>query len=364
MTKRLIIISVCLIAGLSFSMQAFSQDEPVNTDDKVVNETDNPGEQPEEKTPSEGEKAEGTEPAAKTEITAEDSGKVYNSGDAVYVNTKVKFKLSSRDNVTMGEIFYKINDGEATKYENPITFAEEGKKKITYYGIDLNENAEMEKTYEVIVDNTGPEVLVNTSKPLFKSGETVYYSKDYAFTVSSSDKLSGVESITYSINNESKTYATSFNIKGDGDAEVAFKSRDNVYNETDEFSIKTIDAAGTESTEKVKSIKLTADNTAPAVTITPDKELKEKDGTKIAKTEYTYTLAADDKGSGVKTILYRVDGKGEFMPYSKAITFTTNGEHIIEAQAVDNVGNISDVAILKIVVDMIPPETMIETITR
>jgi hypothetical protein len=358
MTKKFATIFLSLFVILSFTSQAFSQGEPVNTDDKVVNENDNTGEQPSEKP------AENTGEETQKPVVAKEDGKVYNNGETVYINSKVKLKLSSKDNVTMGEIYYKINDGAATKYAEPISFDAEGKQKVSYYGIDLNGNTEMEKVYEVVVDKSAPEIIVSTSRPLYKSGEIVYFSKKYDFIVSSSDKLSGVSKNSYAINGESKPYSASFTIQGKESADLTFTSVDNVNNATDEFTVTVVDAAGTETKSKVKSIKLTADNEAPTVKISSDKELKKIDETNIAKTDFVYSIAADDKGSGVKKILYRVDGKGEFISYTRAITFSTNGEHMIEAKAVDNVNNTGDLVILKVVVDMVPPETIIETITK
>lgn len=356
MHRRIQIFSFCLLVGIFFSVQAFSQDEPVNTEDRVVDE-------------AKDEKSDTDESAMteKTELETKESkaGKVYTSVDSIYANTKVKFQLKSIDNISMGEIFYKMDGGEAQKYEKPFSVEEEGKHTITYYGVDLNDNTEIEKTFTVIIDATGPEVTLDSTHPLFKTGDVVYFTNSNKFSIMAEDKLSGVYRIGYTVSGEdTKVYASPFSIKTEDSVELTVQAVDNVANRNNEFAITTVDKDNTETTAKVTSLKLTADNTAPTVTITPDKELKESDLTPVAKTDVKYTLSAEDQGSGVHAIHYRIDGKGKFVPYTSPISFTTNGEHIIEAQAVDNVGNISNVTILKVIVDTIPPETHIETVTE
>ncbi|MGL4369637.1 MAG: OmpL47-type beta-barrel domain-containing protein, partial [Spirochaetota bacterium] len=68
--------------------------------------------------------------------------------------------------------------------------------------------------------------------------------------------------------------------------------------------------------------------------------------------------------SGVKMIMVRADGKGDFVPYEKEVFFTTNGDHYIEAKAIDAVGNVSDTVILSVYVDVIPPKTSVETVAE
>jgi hypothetical protein len=356
MHRRILVFSFCLLVGIFFSVQAFSQDEPVNTEDRVVDE-------------AKDEKSDTDESAMteKTEMETKESkaGKVYTSVDSMFANTKVKFLLKSIDNISMGEIFYKMDGGEAQKYEGPFTIEEEGKHTITYYGVDLNNNTEIEKTFEVIIDATGPEVTLETTHPLFKTGEVVYFTNSNKFSIEAEDKLSGVHRIGYTVSGENtRVYASPFSVKTDDSVELTVQAVDNVSNKSNEFAVTTVDKEGTETTSTVTSLQLTADNTAPTVTITPDKELKESDLTPVAKTDVKYTLSAEDQGSGVNSIYYRIDGKGKFVPYTSPISFTTNGEHVIEAQAVDNVGNISNVTILKVVVDTIPPETTIEAVTE
>ena len=83
----------------------------------------------------------------------------------------------------------------------------------------------------------------------------------------------------------------------------------------------------------------------------------------MAGSDYLYTITANDEESGIKDVFYRIDGRGAFRKYESEIKLTSNGEHFIEAKAVDNVGNVSDIKILSVLVDIIPPRSTIETIT-
>jgi hypothetical protein len=123
-----------------------------------------------------------------------------------------------------------------------------------------------------------------------------------------------------------------------------------------------VDETGKEVEFKDGSMKLLCDNTPPAVTIKPDKELMQKSGKNLANIDVKYTVAATDNDSGVAGIFVRLDEKGDFVPYTKEIVFTSNGDHVIEAKAVDKVGNVSPVVVYSVIVDSIPPETKIEAV--
>lgn len=109
-------------------------------------------------------------------------------------------------------------------------------------------------------------------------------------------------------------------------------------------------------------LKPVSDNVAPVVEIKSSKELIKKSGKTVASSDIKYSITATDADSGIAQVLVRIDEKGDYIPYTKEIQFLTNGEHVIEAKAVDKVGNVSPVVVLTVFVDVIPPESMIEMV--
>ena len=292
-----------------------------------------------------------------------EKAKQYFDGAVTYVNSKTTFRLASRDNFLADKVLYKIDGGAETVYDKEFTIAAEGKHTITYYGVDKIGNKEDDKSFTVYVDNTAPELTVNPKFPIYAANGKLYISKQFTFNIAAVDALSGVNKVTYTLNGKDFIdYATAFSIYTDGDITFSANAFDNVGNKTTNFKIKLRDDTGKESVESKDTLQLFVDNIAPTVTITADKQITPAAGKNVVSKDYKYTVAAADKESGVKMVLVRVDGKGDFTPYDKELFFTTNGDHYIEAKAIDAVGNISDTVILSVYVDVIPPKTAIETV--
>ena len=371
MIKRFLIIVLCLTVTIFLASVIFSQDDPTPTDEKKVEDTEDKSKDDATK---EGEKkdegskeAESEDEAEKIEKSTQQTleAKTFFDGIKTYVNSKVQFKLSSKDNLLTDKMEYKIDTGEAKAYEGPFSIAEEGKHVIIYYSTDKIGNKEDEKRFKVVVDNTPPMIVVTSSKPVLRYNEKIYISKDCTLSIISKDDLSGVNKIDYSLNGtDYQEYVAPFNISSQGDVQLKVRAIDNVTNQGEDFKIKLFDESGKAVDLKESVIKMTTDNTPPTVEIKPDKELKKKENKNIASDDVKFTVKATDTESGVASVLIRVDGKGDFVPYMSEINFTTNGEHTIEAKAIDKVGNASSVSILSIYVDIIPPETKIETITK
>ncbi|MGQ9843784.1 MAG: OmpL47-type beta-barrel domain-containing protein [Spirochaetota bacterium] len=287
----------------------------------------------------------------------------FNNGVSTFVNSKVKFELTSKDNVATDKILYKLNADNELEYKEPFAIYEEGKHLISYYAIDKVGNKEDPKSFKVIVDNTPPVVNVSVSAPVIKSGDKLYASKNFTFVVEAKDTLSGVQSVEYSIDKSNyQPYLTPFTIPADGDISLSIKAMDNVTNFTDKYTLIAKDENGNPINLADGNVSIFVDNKAPVVEIRPDKELLDKNGRKVATADYTYTISASDAESGLSSILVRLDGKGEFKTYAGTIKLDTNGDHLIEAKAVDKVGNVSPVAVLSVFVDIIAPDTTIKTI--
>ncbi|MCX7998070.1 MAG: hypothetical protein N3A69_03840, partial [Leptospiraceae bacterium] len=68
--------------------------------------------------------------------------------------------------------------------------------------------------------------------------------------------------------------------------------------------------------------------------------------------------------SGIAKILVKVDDATEFVPYVEELSFNTSGEHKIQAKAIDNVGNESDVVTVTFLYDIKPPQTSIKAVSN
>ena len=296
-------------------------------------------------------------------VTAALKAVSFNNGVNTFVNSKVKFELIAKDNIATDKILYILDGGNELEYREPFTIYDEGKHTISYYSIDKVGNKEDIKTFKVIVDNTPPVVNVAVSAPVIKSGDKLYASKNFTFTIDAKDALSGVQSLEYSFDKTSyQPYLTAFTIPVEGAITLSIKATDNVANYTEKFVMTAKDENGNPIDLTDGNVAVYVDNKAPLVEIRADKEFLEKDGKKVATVDYNYTVSASDTESGLSSILVRVDGKGEFKAYTGTIKFDTNGEHMIEAKAIDKVGNVSSTAILSVFVDVIAPETLIKSV--
>ncbi|HSV97211.1 MAG TPA: hypothetical protein VLM75_09775 [Spirochaetota bacterium] len=352
MLKRFTILILCLSFAIFASSPSFSQGSPAAKEEKKTMDMA-------------GDEAVKKDAAMSSAISALQA-KTYYDGVTTYANSKVLFKLTTKDNVMTDRIEYRINDGALALYQEPFVIDNEGKHIIVFFGTDKLGNKEDEKTFRITIDNTAPDITVIAGKPVVKIGDKLYSTKTVNFTVIAKDALSGIESALYSINGRDYSdYVAPFNIINDGEVELKAKSVDRVANLSEMFSLKVIDDAdGKEIELRETAVKLFIDNIAPKVSVTPDKELVVKDSKAIASVDYKYAVAAEDNESGVASILVRIDGKGDFMAYKAPIAFTTNGDHLIEAKAVDKMGNMSNSTILSVFVDIIPPQSVIETVEK
>lgn len=346
MSKRLVIILACLGMAFAVTSVTYSQDAattaPAPTTDTTAPAVDQPVAE--------------TAPAAPT--TNAEKAMSYSDGTYTFVNAKALFRLSSRDNFLSDKVLYTIDGGAEQAYEKEFAIEAEGKHTITYYGVDKMANKEDPKSFSVTVDNTAPEVSVSPKFPIFEVNGKLFISKQYSFNIAATDTLSGVKGISYTINGKDYTdYATAFSIYIDGDITFSASALDNVGNKSTKFRVK----VGDTIVEK-DSLQLFADNVAPSLTIAADKQLTPINGKNMASKDFKYAVTAEDKDSGVKSILVRADGRGDFVPYDKEIFFNTNGDHFVEAKAIDATGNISDTVILSVYVDSTPPSTEIKTI--
>ena len=364
MLKKSVLFIFCLALAMLIYPMAWSQ-QPVPSEEKAAEEKS--AAVTEAKQEPEASKVNiQTQPGATVATgTSSSLAAIYQDGANTYANPKVKFRLFTTDNIYADRIEYKIDNSDVKVYSEPFSIEQEGKHVISYNGVDKIGNREDPKLMRVIIDATAPTVIVTTNKPLMKQGDKVYVSKDFAFKVDTRDDISGVKSVEYTTNGtDFIPYRESFGIPSDGNVNLKIRATDNVLNTNENFVLKLVDQNGNPIEMNQNSVTLITDNLAPKVEIRCDKPFLDRNGIKVVSNEARYTIVATDEGAGIDKVFMRVDGRGDFIPYTGEYKFLTNGEHSIEAKAVDKAGNMSPAVILPVYVDVIPPESRIETITQ
>ncbi len=151
MLKRFTILVLCLSFALFVSSLSFSQDQPAATEEKKTEDMA-------------GDEVVAKDAAQPTAISALQA-KTYFDGVTTYANSKVLFKLTTKDNVMTDKIEYRIDDAALALYQNPFAIDAEGKHIITFFGTDKLGNKEDEKTFRITIDNTAPDIMVITGSP-------------------------------------------------------------------------------------------------------------------------------------------------------------------------------------------------------
>lgn len=285
------------------------------------------------------------------------SGRTYSDGHALYVNGGVRFRFERHDDIAVDRLMYAFDGEEERIAAGEVNPGVEGPHTIRYYAVDKAENREPFKYFSFITDLSSPSVTVRTTEPVITRDGRNYLSSRAVFSISADDSLSGTGLIRYSMNGKDFIpYVTGIVMPVEGEASLRVIAEDKVGNRADHFSF--VRDAG--DAVKTKSIAIIADNEPPSVRIVPGFSFAVVEDKRIAPRGASFTVEADDQGSGVATILVRIDGRGDFVPYSGALVFNAPGTHFIEAKAVDRTGNGSSVSVSSFIVDPVPPKTSIE----
>ncbi|EMO52106.1 multi-beta-barrel domain surface protein OmpL47 [Leptospira noguchii] len=266
----------------------------------------------------------------------------------LYVNSKSSFEISAQDDSsTVDYIEYKIGEMDYAKYTSPITILKEGVNRLTYRAVDKAGNKEPAKALVVVVDNTAPTVKIVPSEILYNLDGYNFGSKNVTYTISATDALSGVKEIKYSINGgDMRTYDNQpIKLEKAGVNLIKYSAMDN---------------SGNSSSEAI--LVVTLDDIKPEVEIQGNTPLVIIDGKTYSRKGNSFAIKAVDGQSGIKRILIKMDKNSDFVPYAEPITIDAQGEHTIEAKAIDNVGNESETKKVSFSVDVNPPTTQIRKV--
>jgi hypothetical protein len=120
-----------------------------------------------------------------------------------YISSRNRIRFSGSDAESGLQYFsYRLNgQGGEARYNQPFSLAEEGKVTIDMYGYD-NVNNRNVQTFDVVVDNTPPEVQVIFGvQPTGETAEgTAIYPDVLKIYLAAIDQFVGTDQISYSIN--------------------------------------------------------------------------------------------------------------------------------------------------------------------
>ncbi|XDD53512.1 hypothetical protein AB3N62_13640 [Leptospira sp. WS4.C2] len=267
---------------------------------------------------------------------------------ALFITSKTSFSLDAKDeSSTIDYIEWKPKNGEYRKFTQPIRIAEEGLTEVYYRSVDKAGNAETPKILVLHVDNTAPRVSLVPQEQFFVLDGVPFSSKNNTYSIVAEDLQTGVDKIQFNINQEAtKVYADPIKLENGGANVVKYSATDKSGNSSPE-----------------SSIIITVDDVKPTIEIVPSFPLVDINGKNFQKKGNVFYVNATDKESGIKKVLVKVDEE-EYKPYVEAIAIETQGDHVIKAMAVDNVGNQSDVVEVKLTVDLTPPTSTIQKSTE
>ncbi|WP_411823570.1 multi-beta-barrel domain surface protein OmpL47 [Leptospira sp. 'Mane'] len=267
--------------------------------------------------------------------------------ETLFINSKTAFTLEAKDDSsTVDYIEWKTKAGDYRRFTAPIRLSEEGVTEIQYRSVDKVGNVEAPKILNVTVDNTAPKVTLQPAEPFFVLNGVPFTSKNNSYTVVAEDKV-GVQAVQYAINSEAaKPYSDPIKLEATGANTIKYSATDKAGNSSPE-----------------SSVVITIDDVKPTVEIVPSLPLVDIAGKPYAKRGNVFHVNAIDKESGLKKVLVKLDAEAEFRPYVEGITVETQGEHKIQAKAIDNVGNESATVEVSFFVDLTPPSSVIQKTT-
>ena len=161
----------------------------------------------------------------------------------------VTVKLTAEDGESgVAKTFYSINGSEYVEGTS-FTVDKEGINEVSYYSVDQAGNIEKAQMIEVKIDKTAPVTASDAPEAWSKEDVTV--------KLTATDTESGVAKTFYSINGSEYKEGTSFTVDKEGVNEISFYSIDQVDN-----------------IEKVQTIEVKIDKTAPILTMDLKDEYK------------------------------------------------------------------------------------------
>ena len=206
------------------------------------------------------------------------------------------------------------------------------------------EAKQTQETKETNLTEESKSNVVIESGIVYTKDNVNYVSENTKFALKANDEGSGVKAIYVMVyDSQFGTYETPLEFKDEGYHCITYKIEDNVGN-----------------VSQLKFYEFILDKTPPEVLLSTDKKTIKIGDNIYVGTNYSFSIMADDKYSGVKTIYYKINNEEEKI-YQNSQNFTgTNGLNTIAYYAVDNVNNYSKGYYFNYYLDIQPPSVSFE----
>lgn len=332
-------------------------------------------------------KVESTKGWANTDEGATVSGNVTDNednNDKYNPSSGLSHVVWSQQELKKAQVLSEEKNKTGIKNDGTFSFTVTDDQNSTYfiYAVDIAGNVSDAKTVTVQIDTTNPEITgfqFNT-KEKTKVEEAInflsfgIFCKDTVYvTVSATDNLSGVKSISLFVDNDEEPFAT---IEG---GTATFELTKDDFKDGKNISAKAVDNAGnseskkpSECNEKYSSlVKISAE--APTVVFEPAKEPTYTDTNKHNwyndNTPVNVTVSDDDAKAGIYSVSIKLNGKSlekdekgnviNSEPSAETtksfdINCTAEGENVIEVTVTNNCG-VAATATMSVFIDKTAP---------
>ncbi len=169
------------------------------------------------------------------------NGTSFTQRGSTWIPSSTTVALSATDKgAGVKQIQYSI-EGESQNldYSASLSFKNEGKVTVHYWGIDQVQNREHEQKLSLVVDNTPPELVINFSSAKIGSvnasdGSVLdQYPTNTTMYLAATDASSGAKGLWYTLNDEEEIpFSSAITFSVVGEQKISLRSTDNVGNET------------------------------------------------------------------------------------------------------------------------------------
>lgn len=292
--------------------------------------------------------ADGLDPSTSSSFRS--APRYYANGN-VYYGKGLTIDLSSSDGMSGVEgTQYSLNGASYKDYSQPFRDFKEGTNNLYYFSHDNVGNAEKTHTRTFIYDVTPPKT---TNEVVGIQYGSLILSPSTKISLSSTDNLSGVKKILYSIDEGTAHYyngSISLNQLNDGDHTIHYHADDNVDNREDS-----------------KTLDFYLDKIPPTTAHSLETDVCNKNGINWISTRTKITLTPTDNKAGVYKAYYRIGRSMESVDNQERIDYSQPfsipdeyGFHVVKYDAMDNVKNLSGNYYLKVYMDNALPQTGID----
>ncbi len=257
-----------------------------------------------------------------------------------YFDKDVVLEFSAMDEVSGTEATYiSIDHGNYMELSKMVpSFDKEKEYVISYYSVDRVGNVEKPKTEKFHLDRTPPK----TSFKIIGESKGKVLSSKASISLSSTDSLSGVNKIVYSINDgPEKLYYMPIPISllNQGKSKISYYAIDNVGNKEDAKIIATSSGTPDES-EQSSAFSFYIDKEPPVVNYEIVGDQSNGKYLYISSRSEFKINATDDK-SGVDKVTYSINYPLLDQTYTEPFKLKGTGLQTVFFTASDNVGNLA-----------------------